>query len=174
MTLVIRDSRDEDVPAIARIYDYHVMHGLASFETEAPGVGEMARRRTALLAQKFPYLVAELDGLVAGYAYASHYRTRFAYRFCTEDSIYVDATLLGKGVGRALLVALIAACEVRGFRQMVAVIGDSGNLASVRLHERCGFTLTGTFKSIGYKHGRWVDCVLMQRALGEGDASLPR
>ena len=171
--IIIRDARDADIPAIASIYGHHVLHGLASFETEAPGAQEMARRRTEILARNFPYLVAELDGRVAGYAYANHYRTRFAYRFSVEDSIYVDPACVGRGVGNKLLAALIAECGKRGFRQMIAVIGDSGNLPSIRLHQACGFTLTGSFKSIGFKHGRWVDSVLMQRALGSGDTTLP-
>src|SRR5450759_3822679 len=156
--IIIRDARDADISAIASIYGHHVLHGLASFETEAPGAQEMVRRRTEILARNFPYLVAELNGAVAGYAYANHYRTRFAYRFSVEDSIYVDPACAGRGVGHKLLAALI---------------GDSGNFPSIRLHQACGFTLTGSFKSIGFKHGRWVDSVLMQRALGKGDSSLP-
>lgn len=171
--IIIRDARDADIPVIASIYGHHVLHGLASFETEAPGAQEMARRRTEILARNFPYLVAELDGGVAGYAYASHYRTRFAYRFSVEDSIYVDPACARRGVGHKLLAELIVECGKRGFRQMIAVIGDSGNFPSIRLHEGCGFTLTGSFKSIGFKHGRWVDSVLMQRALGKGDTILP-
>ncbi len=171
--IIIRDACDADIPAIAAIYGHHVLHGLASFETEAPGAQEMARRRTEILARNFPYLVAEIDGRVAGYAYANYYRTRFAYRFSVEDSIYVDSACVGRGVGNKLLAALIAECGKRGFRQMIAVIGDSRNFPSIRLHEACGFTLTGSFKSIGFKHGRWVDSVLMQRALGSGDTTLP-
>ena len=171
--VIIRDARDADIRAIASIYGHHVLHGLASFETEAPGAPEMARRRAEILARNFPYLVADLDGGVAGYAYANHYRTRFAYRFSVEDSIYVDPACAGRGVGRKLLAALIAECGTRGFRQMIAVIGDSGNFPSIRLHEGCGFALSGSVKSIGFKHGRWVDSVLMQRALGSGDTTLP-
>lgn len=133
----------------------------------------MARRRAGILARNFPYLVAELDGKVAGHAYANHYRTRFAYRFSVEDSICADPACAGRGVGHKLLAALIAECGKRGFRQMIAVIGDSGNFPSIRLHQACGFTLTGSFKSIGFRHGRWVESVLMQRALGKGDNSLP-
>jgi L-amino acid N-acyltransferase YncA len=173
VAVIIRAARDADIPAIASVYGHHVLHGLASFETEAPGAQEMATRRAEILARNFPYLVAELDGAVAGYAYANHYRTRFAYRFSVEDSIYVDPACAGRGVGHKLLAELIAECGKRGFRQMIAVIGDSGNFPSIRLHQACGFTLTGSFKSIGFKHGRWVDSVLMQRALGKGDSSLP-
>jgi L-amino acid N-acyltransferase YncA len=171
--VVVRQVNDADMPLIAAIYGHHVLHGLASFETDPPDAEEMSKRRVEILAKGFPYLVSELNGRVAGYAYANFYRTRFAYRFSVEDSIYVDPACVGRGLGRELLSCLISECELRGFRQMIAVIGDSANHASVKLHLNCGFTLTGTFQSIGFKHGRWVDSVLMQRPLGAGDASLP-
>lgn len=169
----VRDAGAGDIAAIAAIYGHHVRTGLASFETDAPDAAEMSRRHEAIVAKGFPYLVAEIDGKVAGYAYANLYRERFAYRFTCEDSVYVDARYAGRGVGRALLEVLVERCAQRGYRQMVAVIGDSNNAASIGLHRACGFELTGTFKSIGYKHGRWVDSVLMQRTMGAGDASPP-
>ena len=169
----LREAMHGDLGAVTAIYAHHVHTGLASFETDAPDVAEMRQRHEAVVAKGFPYLVAEVDGQVAGYAYASHYRPRFAYRFTCEDSIYVDPRYAGRGVGRALLEALVEECARRGYRQMIAVIGDSGNAASIGLHRACGFELTGTFKSIGYKHGRWVDSVLMQRTMGAGDASPP-
>ena len=172
--LTIRDSRDADLPAIAAIYGHWVVHGLASFELEPPGVEEMARRRRAVLDAGYPYLVAEGEGgAVLGYAYAGPYRTRPAYRFAVENSIYVAPEAARRGVGRVLLPALIARCEQAGFRLMVAVIGDSANAASIGLHERCGFTRAGLLPAVGWKHGRWVDSVLMTRPLGEGSATPP-
>ncbi|MEJ1157680.1 GNAT family N-acetyltransferase [Prosthecomicrobium sp. N25] len=172
--VLIRDCREADVPAIRGIYAEAVLTGLASFEVEPPDEAEMLRRRAAVLAGGFPYFVAELDGRVAGYAYAGPYRPRPAYRFSVENSIYVDQGAQRHGIGRRLLAHLIAACTERGFRQMIAVIGDSGNDASIRLHAAAGFATIGTLPSIGFKHGRWVDSVLMQRALGDGDRTLPR
>ncbi len=172
----IRDSRDADLPAIARIYGHWVVHGLASFETEPPDLAELARRRAAILAAGYPYLVAEAaDGGILGYAYAGPYRTRPAYRFAVEDSIYVAPETVGRraGIGRALLSALVARCEAAEFRLMVAVIGDSGNAASIGLHARCGFRHAGMLPAIGWKHGRWVDSVLMTRPLGQGAATPP-
>lgn len=168
---MLRDASVADLPAIAAIYGHHVLTGLASFETEPPGAEEMGRRMQAIREKGFPYLVAELEGEVAGYAYASLYRTRPAYRFTLEDSIYVHAARTGLGLGRALLERLVAECERIGCRQMIAVIGDSGNAGSIALHRACGFSMTGTFRSIGFKHGRWVDSVLMQRSIGAGDAT---
>jgi L-amino acid N-acyltransferase YncA len=167
--VIIRDSTEADLAAIQRIYAHHVLHGLASFEEEVPTVVELARRRADVLARGLPHLVAERDGAVVGYSYASPYRARAAYRFSIEDSVYVVEGLSGRGIGRALLTALIAKCEAGGWRQMVAIIGDSGNAGSIALHERLGFRMVGTFRAIGFKHGRWVDSVLMQRALGVGD-----
>jgi L-amino acid N-acyltransferase YncA len=169
----LRVSRREDVPALAAIYAHHVLNGLASFEIMPPDQDEIALRREGVLARGLPYLVAELDGRIAGYAYAAPYRTRPAYRFALEDSVYVDPSAARRGIGRALLAALIEACAVLGYRQMVAVIGDSGNAASIGLHAACGFVHAGILPSVGFKHGRWVDSVLMQRALGPGGAVPP-
>jgi L-amino acid N-acyltransferase YncA len=169
--VIIRDSAEADLTAIQRIYAHHVLHGLASFEEEPPTVAELARRRAEVLARGLPHLVAEQGGDVVGYSYASPYRARAAYRFSIEDSVYVAEGLSGSGIGRALLTALIARCEAGGWRQMVAIIGDSGNAASITLHEHLGFRMVGTFRAIGFKHGRWVDSVLMQRALGVGDTA---
>jgi L-amino acid N-acyltransferase YncA len=172
--VTIRDSRDGDVPALASIYGHWVAHGLASFETEPPGEAEMARRRQAVLAGGYPYLVAEAaDGRVLGYAYAGAYRTRPAYRFAVENSIYVAPDAGRGGIGARLLDALVEGCTARGFRLMVAVIGDSGNAASIGVHTRAGFTHAGMLPAIGWKHGRWVDSVLMTRPLGEGASSAP-
>ena len=171
--LVIRASEERDLAAIATIYAHHVLHGLATFEIDPPDAAEMGRRRADVLARGLPHLAAEQEGKVAGYAYAVPYRARPAYRFTLENSIYIDHQLVGKGVGRALLNALIAECARAGYRQMVAVIGDSANHASIGLHAACGFKHAGTLSAVGFKFGRWVDSVFMQRALGEGDCSLP-
>jgi len=170
---IIRPSRDEDVVAIAAIYAHHVLRGLASFETEPPNEAEMARRRADVLGKGLPYLVAARDGAVLGYAYAGTYRPRAAYRDTVENSIYLCPDLTGQGIGRRLLPALIAACEARDLRQMIAVVGDSANLPSIRLHQACGFRLVGVLEAVGYKHGRWVDSVLLQRRLGRGDTAPP-
>jgi L-amino acid N-acyltransferase YncA len=169
----VRPSRDADLPVIAAIYAHHVRQGLASFELEPPSPEEMARRRAEVVARGLPYLVAEAEGRVVGYAYAGPYRTRPAYRYTVEDSIYVEPDQVGRGIGRLLLPAVIDACEGAGYRQMVAVIGDSGNAASIRLHEAFGFRRVGLLPAVGFKLGRWVDSVLMQRPLGEGDATPP-
>lgn len=169
----IRASRDDDIPAITAIYGEAVRCGTGSFELAPPDAGEMAARRGALLAGGYPQLVALRDGAVIGYAYAGAYRPRPAYASTVESSVYVDAGTRGGGVGRALLGQLIDECEARGFRQMVAVIGDSANRASIALHEALGFTLVGTFRAVGWKHDRWLDTVLMQRALGPGDGQPP-
>jgi L-amino acid N-acyltransferase YncA len=170
---VVRASRREDVPALAATYAHHVLHGLASFEIVPPDADEIALRREGVLARGLPYLVAELDGGIAGYAYAAPYRTRPAYRYALEDSVYVDPSAARRGVGRALLDALIEACAALGYRQMIAVIGDSDNAASIGLHVACGFAHAGMLPSVGFKQGRWVDSVLMQRALGPGGAVPP-
>jgi L-amino acid N-acyltransferase YncA len=171
--LLVRPSRAADVAAIAEIYGYHVLNGLASFELMAPSVDEIAKRRADVIGRSFPYLVAELDGKVVGYAYASLYRTRPAYRFTLEDSVYIHKDHAGRGVGKALLEALIEACARAGCRQLVAVIGDSANKGSIGLHAACGFKRTGTLRAVGFKFGRWVDSVIMQRAVGEGGRTLP-
>jgi L-amino acid N-acyltransferase YncA len=167
----IRPVAPADIAAITRIYAHAVEHGTASFETEPPTEAEMARRQQRLLEKDYPYLVAEVAGAVAGYAYAGPYRDRRAYDWCVEDSVYVATELHHKGIGRLLLTHLIAESEQRGFRQMLGVIGDSANTASVAVHAAVGFRLIGTFQSIGFKHGRWLDTVLMQRALGSADTT---
>jgi L-amino acid N-acyltransferase YncA len=172
--LLVRPSREADVAAITRIYAYHVLHGLASFEEVWPGEAELARRRLEVLRHGFPYLTAEQDGEVVGYCYAAPYRARSAYRFTIEDSVYIDPTRTGHGIGRALLSRLIALCEQGPWRQMIAVIGDSENRASIGLHAAEGFRMIGTHPAVGFKFGRWVDSVLMQRELGEGARTLPR
>ncbi len=164
--IVVRPATEPDIAEITRIYGHYVLHSCATFEMEAPGRDEMARRRSAILELGLPYLAAEDDGRVVGYAYANAYRSRAAYRFTVEDSIYIDPASVGRGCGQALLGALIEQCEQGPWRQMVAVIGDSSNAASVGLHQRLGFRQVGTLSSVGFKLGRWVDTVLMQRALG--------
>jgi L-amino acid N-acyltransferase YncA len=169
----IRPAIPADIPAIAAIYRPAVLEGTASFELESPSDAEMLRRFEAITGGGYPYFVAEIDGRVAGYAYASAYRTRPGYRFTVENSVYVAADAQGKGVGRALLAALIPACTAQGYRLMVAIIGDSANFASITLHRRAGFRFCGTIHSVGYKFGRWLDSVIMELPLGEGDASTP-
>jgi L-amino acid N-acyltransferase YncA len=172
-SVLLRPSDDRDLAAITAIYRHHVLHGVASFEEEPPGLDEMARRRREILARGLPYLVAEGSGRLLGYCYASLYRTRAAYRFTVEDSIYVDAAEIGRGVGRALLSALIERCTAQGYRQMVAVIGGSDQWPSIRLHAALGFARIGVLPAIGFKFGGWVDTVLMQRALGPGAEAPP-
>jgi len=170
---IIRPSRDDDVGAIAAIYGYHVMHGVASFEEVVPTVEEIARRRGEIVSRGLPYLVAERERRVIGYCYAGLFRPRSAYRFTLEDSIYVDAAEIGRGIGRALLEPLLLRSTELGFRQMVAVVGGTETIPSIRLHEAMGFTHIGVMTGIGFKFGRWVDSVLMQRALGPGTTALP-
>ena len=158
---------------VAAIYAQHVLHGLASFEEVPPSLAEIQTRRASVLQLGLPYLVAELDGRVVGYSYATAYRARPAYRYTIEDSVYVEDGLNGRGIGSALLGELIARCEHGPWRQMLAVIGDSDNLGSIALHRRMGFRHVGNLTSVGFKLGRWVDSVFMQRALGAGDASNP-
>jgi phosphinothricin acetyltransferase len=171
--VAVRDAREADMAAIQAIYAHHVLHGLATFEEVPPSAGELAARRAAVIASGLPYLVAEQGGAIVGYSYASSYRPRPAYRFAIEDSVYVADNLAGRGIGAALLAALIARCERGPWRQMIAIIGDTGNAASIALHRRHGFDLVGTLGSVGFKLGRWVDTVLMQRALGPGGAIAP-
>jgi phosphinothricin acetyltransferase len=173
MNLIIRPSRAEDAPAMAAIYAASVATGTASWEYESPGIDEFARRRAEVLAKGFPYFAAELDGRIVGYSYASSYRARIGYRFVVEDSVYVLDEMKGRGIGRKLLLTLIDECARLGYRQMVAVIGDSANLGSIKLHAACGFAQVALFKGIGYKFDRWLDSVQMQRALGEGDKAPP-
>ncbi|MGG5890332.1 N-acetyltransferase family protein [Falsiroseomonas sp. HC035] len=170
----LRDSRPDDIPAITAIYGHWVTHGLASFELAPPDAPEMARRRQAVLDAGYPHLVAvDAAGRVLGYAYASAYRPRTAYRFAVENSVYVAPDAGRGGIGRALLAGLIERCTASGHRLMVAVIGDSANAASIRLHEAAGFTRAGLIPAVGWKHERWVDSVLMVRPLGEGAATPP-
>jgi len=169
----VRDATEADLPEIAAIYAHHVRTGLASFETEPPDDAEMRARFEAVRAKGFPYLACEIGGRLAGFAYASLYRARPAYRYALEDSVYVHPEAAGRGAGRALLSALVERCEAIGCRQLVAVIGDSANEASIGLHSALGFEKAGTLRSIGYKHGRWVDSVLMQRRIGPGDSTPP-
>ncbi len=171
--IVIRDARPEDCAAVQRIYAHHVENGTASFEEAAPDVDEILGRRNGVLAFGAPYIVAQWNGEVQGFAYASKFRPRSAYRHTVEDSIYVAPTATGRGIGAQLLGALIERCTQLGFRQMVAVIGGSDNAASINLHKRLGFTQAGVLKSTGYKFSTWVDAILMQRPLGEGDTTLP-
>ena len=171
--LTIRPSTPADLPAITAIYAHAVLHGTGTFELEAPDEAEMSKRREAVLGNGLPWLVAEREGQVLGYAYANFFRPRRAYRFCLEDSIYLHEAARGQGVGKLLLVELMAQCEARGARQMLAVIGDSANAGSIGVHRACGFEHTGVFKASGWKFGRWLDVVLMQRELGEGGATAP-
>jgi L-amino acid N-acyltransferase YncA len=169
----VRPAVAADLEAIQAIYAHHVLNGLASFEEVPPSRDEMLRRYEDLTARGMPYLVADSGGVVAGYAYCAPYRTRSGYRYAVEDSVYVRPDSIGRGIGSALLAALIGKAEARGYRQMIAVIGDSSHAASVSLHAKHGFLRVGTLRSIGYKLGRWVDTVIMQRPLGDGDATPP-
>ncbi|MDE1568106.1 GNAT family N-acetyltransferase [Aquabacter sp. P-9] len=169
----IRPALPDHVAGIAAIYDDAVRHGTASFELEPPDLAEMMRRYQALKDGGFPYFVAEDGEEVLGYAYAGAFRPRIAYRWTLENSVYVAPAAHKRGVGRALMEALLAECEALGFRQMVAVIGDSANAGSIALHRACGFRHIGVLPATGFKFGRWIDTVLMQRELGAGDATLP-
>jgi len=174
MPMLIRPATPADIPAITEIYAHAVLHGTASFELDPPDEAEMARRQRSLLDGGFPYLTAENDDGIAGYAYAGLYRTRPAYRWSVEDSVYVSPNAHRRGVGRALLERLIAECEQRGFRQMIAVIGDSTQQTpSIELHRALGFRTVGVLENVGYKFDRWLDSVLMQRDLGPGAATGP-
>jgi L-amino acid N-acyltransferase YncA len=171
--VLLRSVRPGDVPPIQSIYAHHVRHGLATFEEEPPSVEEMRQRLLEVTARGLPYLVAEEDGAVIGYGYCTPYRLRSAYRHTLEDSVYVRDGQLRRGVGRAVLGALIAACESLNYRQLIAVIGHSAHDASIGLHASLGFVRAGTLRSVGYKFGRWVDSVIMQRPLGPGDGTPP-
>ncbi len=170
----IRPTITADIPAITRIYAHAVLHGTATFELEPPAEAEMLRRFDKLRAGAFPYVVAEIDGAVVGYAYAALFRERPAYRFTVEDSIYIAPEMHGRGIGRALLMRLIADTEAAGYRQMIAVIGDSAQAASIAVHRACGFRDAGVFEAVGFKFGRWLDTVQMQRALGDGNGKVPK
>ncbi len=163
----------DDAPALAAIYGHHVLHGFGTFEEVPPSAEDMARRVGAVLGHGLPYLVAEFDGAVAGFAYASPFRTRAAYRYTVEDSVYIAPDRLGQGLGKALLQAVIARAESLGLRQMVAMIGDSDNAGSIGVHRACGFTPAGTLRGLGFKAGRWVDVVTMQRKLNVGGGDAP-
>jgi L-amino acid N-acyltransferase YncA len=171
--MLVRLSSDTDIDAITDIYAHWVRNSSATFETEPPDRDEMARRRLDTLAFRLPYLVAEVDGVMAGYAYAKMYRPRAAYRFTVEDSIYVDPEFRRMGIGRALLGEVIEACEKTEYRQMIAVIGGSDNEASIGLHRAMGFEHAGRLRAVGYKFGRWHDSVIMQRNLGAGATARP-
>ena len=173
-SIVVRVAAAADIPAITAIYARHVESGTASFELEAPGIDEIKRRYAAAQASSYPYLVAcDTEGKVIGYAYAGPYRARPAYRHTVENSVYVEAGGSGRGIGSALLAVLIAACAERGFRQMIAIIGGAENAASIALHRAHGFVEVGRLADVGRKHERWLDTVLMQRALGDGGKSPP-
>jgi L-amino acid N-acyltransferase YncA len=171
--MIIRAATAADAEALAAIYGHHVLHGFGTFEEEPPSPAEMETRRAGVAGRGLPYLVAEDEGRVLGFAYATPFRPRAAYRYTVEDSVYIAPDAIGRGVGRAVLSAVIAACEGLGVRQVVAVIGDSGNAASIGLHRTLGFEPAGVGRSFGFKHGRWVDIVWMQKALNGGDQSTP-
>jgi L-amino acid N-acyltransferase YncA len=173
MSITIRDARDGDIPRIADIYAFHVERDIGSFELEAPDTREMARRYHDNQAKGYPYLVALSGVEVVGYAYATAYRSRPAYRHTVEDSVYIDATWSRRGIGSALLRTLVARCEARGYRQMIAIIGGSQNAASIALHAALGFERAGVLAAVGRKFDRWLDTVLMQRALGAGAGTAP-
>jgi L-amino acid N-acyltransferase YncA len=172
-TLEIRPTVEADLPAITEIYEHAVLHGTATFELIPPDLAEMTRRYRALIEGGYPHFVATLDGEVAGYAYAGAYRPRPAYRFTVENSIYLKPAIHRRGIGLRLLHRLIEECERRGCRQMIAVIGDSANAGSIGVHTACGFQMIGTHPTVGLKFGRWLDTVMMQRALGAGATTVP-
>jgi len=171
--LTIRPATDQDVAAITAIYAHHVLHGTGTFETAAPSPADMAGRRQDVLARGLPYLVAERAGQLLGFAYCQWFKPRPAYRFSAEDSIYLHPDAAGQGVGRQLLAALAQRAEAAGIRKLIAVIGDSGNTASIGLHRALGFEQVGVIRSCGWKFGRWLDIVLMEKPLGEADRSAP-
>lgn len=170
---LIRAATPADLPVIQSIYAHHVLHGLGSFEEVPPDVEEMRRRFEEVKARGLPFLAAVSGSIVVGYGYCNLFRTRSAYRYALEDSIYIKDGMFGKGLGKALLSELIGRCSTLGYRQLIAVIGDSGNAGSIQLHASLGFLRSGTLRSTGFKFGRWVDTVTMQRPLGPGDGKLP-
>ena len=170
---LIRPSRDQDIPAITAIYAHHVLHGTGSFETEPPGIDDMAARRSDVLSKGLPYLVAEQDGKIVGFAYGNWFKPRPAYRYSVEDSIYLAPDLHRKGLGRALLAELLARCEAAGIRKVMAIVGDSANAGSVGVHRALGFTPVGTIDACGWKMGAWRDIVIMQKTLGPGSTEPP-
>jgi L-amino acid N-acyltransferase YncA len=171
--LEIRPTVAADLPSITAIYEHAVLHGTATFELTPPDLAEMTRRFEALTAGDFPYFAAALDGRVVGYAYAGPYRPRPAYRFTVENSVYLEPAIHRRGIGLRLMQRLIAECTARGFRQMIAVIGDSANAGSIGVHTSCGFQMIGTHPNVGLKFGRWLDTVMMQLPLGDGASTLP-
>ena len=171
--LTIRPSEDRDVPAITAIYGHHVLHGTGTFETTPPTEEDMAARRTDVLGKRLPYLVAEEDGKLLGFAYCQWFKPRPAYRFSAEDSIYMHPDAAGRGLGKQLLAELTKQAEAAGIRKLIAVIGDSANAGSVGVHRACGFTPAGTIHSCGWKFDRWLDIVLMEKRLGDGDSTPP-
>lgn len=171
--LLVRDAVEADLAAVQAIYAHHVLNGLASFEEEAPSLEAMRRRFAEIADRDLPYLAGCIDGAVAGFGYCAPYRARSAYRFVLEDSIYVDARYQRRGIGRALLAALVERTSALGYRQLIAVIGDSAHVPSIRVHAGAGFLRVGTLRSVGFKFGRWVDTVIMQRPLGPGDGTPP-
>lgn len=172
--LTIRDANAADFETITRIYAHYVLHALATFEETPPGIEEMRNRHATITGAGLPYLVAEMDGVVVGYTYATAYRPRSAYRHTIEDSVYIADGFGGRGLGLALLTALIERCDAGPWRELIAVIGNSGNAGSIALHARLGFEHVGVLRKVGYKHGQWVDTVLMQRSLGEDKALIPQ
>ncbi|RKJ98891.1 GNAT family N-acetyltransferase [Alicycliphilus denitrificans] len=169
----IRASRDDDLAAITAIYAHHVLHGTGTFEIDPPGIQDMAARRADVLARGLPWLVAEEDGRVAGFAYCNWFKPRPAYRYSAEDSIYVADHARGRGLGRLLLQALCTHAEAAGVRKLLAVIGDSANAGSIAVHGAAGFTEVGVMRSVGWKFGAWRDIVLMEKPLGAGDTTAP-
>jgi phosphinothricin acetyltransferase len=169
----IRPVTEADLPFVTEIYEHAVRYGTATFELIPPDLAEMTRRYTALIEGGFPYFVAAIDGRVIGYAYAGPYRPRPAYRFTVENSVYLQPAIQRRGIGLQLLRRLIAECGSRGYRQMIAVIGDSANAGSIGVHTKCGFRMIGTHPDVGFKFGRWLDTVMMQLALGEGGTTVP-
>jgi phosphinothricin acetyltransferase len=172
-SLEIRPTTAADLPSITAIYQHAVLHGTATFELIPPDLAEMTRRFAVLMEGGFPYFTAVLDGRVVGYAYAGAYRPRPAYRFTVENSVYLDPAIHRRGIGLQLMLRLIAESEARGYRQMIAVIGDSANAGSIGVHRKCGFDMIGTHPNVGFKFGRWLDTVMMQLALGEGGRTVP-
>jgi L-amino acid N-acyltransferase YncA len=172
-SLEIRPAAPADLPSITATYEHAVLYGTATFELIPPDLAEMTRRFGALMDGGYPYFVAALEGRVIGYAYAGPYRPRPAYRFTVENSVYLQPDIHRRGIGRQLLQRLIAESEARGYRQMIAVIGDSANAGSIGVHTKCGFEMIGTHPNVGFKFGRWLDTVMMQLALGEGGETLP-
>lgn len=171
--IVLSDASESDMSEVQQIYAHHVIYGLSSFETEAPSLEEMLLRRKNVLSKGLPYLVARQNGVVLGYCYLSPYRPRYAYRFTVEGSVYIAEGHQGKGTGKRLMVEAIARAEQGGWRQMMAVIGNSENTASLRLHQALGFQVIGQLTGVGFKHGRWLNTIMMQKSLGEGDTSTP-